>query len=72
MTTSSDTLLIDAKEAAWMCGVSLSTWYNLVAAGKTPAPVRLGCSVKWRKGELMGWIAAGCRIVFWYIILSKR
>ncbi len=60
MTTNSDPLLVDAKEAARMCGISISTWHTLVAAGKTPAPVRLGRSVKWRRDELVAWIAAGC------------
>ncbi len=56
----SDSVLIDAKEAAAMCGVSVSTWYNLRACGKAPNGVRLGRSVKWRRDELRRWIDAGC------------
>ncbi len=52
--------LVDAKEAAALCGVSVSTWYTLVASGKTPDSVRLGRSVKWRLDELEEWINAGC------------
>jgi excisionase family DNA binding protein len=55
-----ESILIDAKEAAALCGVSVSTWYNLLASGKVPKPVRLGRSVKWRREELLAWVAAGC------------
>lgn len=58
--TRRESLLVDAKEAAALCGVGVSTWYNLVACGKTPNSVRLGRSVKWRRNELVAWIAAGC------------
>jgi predicted DNA-binding transcriptional regulator AlpA len=53
-------LLVPAPEAAAVCGVSPATWHRLRAAGKTPAPVRLGGSVRWRLGELRDWVAAGC------------
>ncbi len=54
-------LLVDAAEAARLCGVSPATWYRMAAAGRTPAPVRLsrGC-VRWRAGELAEWVGAGC------------
>jgi excisionase family DNA binding protein len=59
-TTQRENRLIDAKEAAALCGVSISTWYSLVASGKTPNSVRLGRSVKWRLDELLAWIDSGC------------
>lgn len=54
-------LLLTARQAAKLCGVSLATWYRLASAARTPAPVRLspGC-VRYRADELRGWIAAGC------------
>jgi predicted DNA-binding transcriptional regulator AlpA len=55
-----ESILIDAKEAARMCDLGISTWYNLLASGKAPKPVRLGRSVKWRRDELRAWIGAGC------------
>ncbi len=59
-TIQTERILIDAKEAAALCGLGISTWYNLVASGKVPDSVRLGRSVKWRREELLAWIDAGC------------
>ncbi len=55
-----ESMLIDAKESAALCGVAVSTWYNLLASSRVPKPVRLGRSVKWRREELKAWIGAGC------------
>lgn len=54
-------LMVDAKAAAALCGVSPATWHRMLAAGKTPAPVRLsgGC-VRYRTADLADWIARGC------------
>jgi predicted DNA-binding transcriptional regulator AlpA len=57
---SHDALLIPDTEAAAVAGVSRATWHRLRAAGKVPPAVRLGRSVRWRKGELIAWIEAGC------------
>jgi excisionase family DNA binding protein len=57
-----ESMLVDAKEAAALCGVGRTTWLTLASAGKTPAAVRLGRSVKWRRDELKAWIAAGCPV----------
>lgn len=53
-------LLVDAKEAANLCRLGLSTWWRFVAGGKTPAPVRIGRAVRWRRDELLAWVDAGC------------
>ncbi|MBX3363152.1 MAG: helix-turn-helix domain-containing protein [Phycisphaeraceae bacterium] len=34
--------------------------YEDVAAGRIPAPIRIGRSVRWRESEIAAWIAAGC------------
>jgi prophage regulatory protein len=54
-------LLVTAREAAQLCGVSPATWHRMVAAGRTPAPVRISrrC-VRWRSSELADWVQAGC------------
>jgi predicted DNA-binding transcriptional regulator AlpA len=56
-----EALLLSARPAAVLCGVSLATWHRWNAAGRCPAPVRPspGC-VRWRADELRDWIAAGC------------
>ena len=53
-------VLIDAKEAAAMCGIGRSTWLRNVSAEKAPGPVTLGGRTLWRVQELLDWIAAGC------------
>jgi len=53
-------LLLDARAAARLCGVSMRTWWTLHSAGKTPLPIRLNRCTRWRADELAAWIAAGC------------
>ena len=53
-------LLVRAAEAARLCGLSRATWHRLSAAGRVPAPLRLGGAVLWRAAELAEWCAAGC------------
>lgn len=54
-------LLVCARDAARLCGLSVATWHRRVAAGLVPAAVRIGPGcVRWRVEELRAWIAAGC------------
>lgn len=53
-------LLVNAKGAATMCALSKASWARLFAAGKTPAPVRLGGSVRWAVEDIQAWIRLGC------------
>jgi predicted DNA-binding transcriptional regulator AlpA len=52
--------LLRRVAAARFCGVGASTWDRLAAAGRTPAPIRLGGSVGWSRRELTLWIDHGC------------
>jgi predicted DNA-binding transcriptional regulator AlpA len=56
-----ESLLLTARQAAALCGVSLATWHRMASAGRCPAPLRLsaGC-VRWRRDDLEGWVFAGC------------
>lgn len=58
--TTVEPLLLNAKEAAELCGISRSKLYELHAAGRVPCPVRLDRAVRWRRRELEDWIEAGC------------
>jgi predicted DNA-binding transcriptional regulator AlpA len=53
-------LLLDARQAAALYGVSRATWHRMVSAGRVPASFRPspGC-VRWRTDELRAHIAAG-------------
>lgn len=53
-------LLVDAKAAARLCGVSRAHFWAMHSAGKVPLPVRLGRRTLWRTAELADWTAAGC------------
>jgi predicted DNA-binding transcriptional regulator AlpA len=53
-------LLLDARQAAALYGVSRATWHRMVSTGSVPASFRPspGC-VRWRTEELRAHIAAG-------------
>lgn len=53
-------LLLDARQAAALCGVSVRTWWSLHSSGRCPLPVRLNRRTLWRRDELAAWISATC------------
>jgi predicted DNA-binding transcriptional regulator AlpA len=53
-------LLLDARAAARLCGVSRSHFLAMHSAGRVPMPIRLGRRTLWRGAELATWIEAGC------------
>jgi predicted DNA-binding transcriptional regulator AlpA len=52
-------LVIDARQLAAVLCVSVRTVRSWDAAGKLPAPIRIGGRVLWRAGEVRDWIDAG-------------
>ncbi|MCD8139199.1 MAG: helix-turn-helix domain-containing protein [Planctomycetaceae bacterium] len=71
-TTQTESMLIDAKEAAALCGLSRSAWYKQVASGKIPRPLKIGNIARWRRDELEEWIASGCPPRQKWDLLRKR
>jgi prophage regulatory protein len=53
-------LLVPANVAGPMCGRSEASWWRDHAAGRVPAPVKLGGRTLWRVEELRRWVDAGC------------
>ncbi|HUU12019.1 MAG TPA: helix-turn-helix domain-containing protein [Phycisphaerae bacterium] len=53
-------LLVDAREAARLCGIGRSSWLSLAAAGQVPPSLLLGRRRLWRVREVEAWTAAGC------------
>ena len=53
-------IAVSAKHVAALFDFSESTWHRMTAAAKTPSPIRLGGSVRWRLRELTDWANAGC------------
>jgi predicted DNA-binding transcriptional regulator AlpA len=55
-------LLIDARIAAGLCGISERSWRRLEHLGQIgPERIELGRSVKYRTAEVRAWIACGCK-----------
>ncbi|MFP4501189.1 MAG: helix-turn-helix transcriptional regulator [Candidatus Hydrogenedentota bacterium] len=55
--------LVDAREAAYICGVAKRTWLRLCDSGRAPWGVKLGGCRRWRRSELLAWIEGGCKPV---------
>lgn len=53
-------LLVSRFDSAALAGVAIATWDRLVAAGKTPRPVRVGGSVRFRRADVETWIRMDC------------
>jgi len=53
-------IMLDAKQAAALCGVSRSTWLAWDSAGMNPRAVRLGGRVLWAVEDLRLWVRWGC------------
>lgn len=52
--------LLDVKAVAALLGCSTRHIFRLADAGQMPAPVKLGSLVRWPRGAVEAWIAAGC------------
>jgi excisionase family DNA binding protein len=46
-------------ELAAALQVSTRTLYRLDSSGKLPRPVSVGRSLRWRRDEILAWLAAG-------------
>ncbi len=53
-------LLLRAKDAAQACGLSVSTWYSLMAQGKAAPSLKLGKARLWRRDLLEKYVAWDC------------
>jgi predicted DNA-binding transcriptional regulator AlpA len=51
--------VLDSRESAAFCGISIPHWRRLYRAGKAPRPLQLGTrKYGWRIGDLVDWIEA--------------
>jgi predicted DNA-binding transcriptional regulator AlpA len=51
-------LLLDARQAWRLCGLSKSAFYRLLAADQLPGPIELpGVGPRWRRADLGKWAA---------------
>jgi predicted DNA-binding transcriptional regulator AlpA len=52
--------LLTAKQAAALCSMGERTFWRHAHSGLAPAPVKIGGSARYRRADLLAWIAAGC------------
>lgn len=52
-------LVVDARRLAKLLCAGIRTVRTWDAAGKLPAPIRIGGRVVWRVAEIRAWLAAG-------------
>ncbi len=52
--------LIPVREVAGMATCSPRHVYRMSDAGLMPKPIKLGSLVRWRRAEILAWIADGC------------
>lgn len=53
-------LLLRAKDASAICGLSVSTWYEYQAAGRIPPSIKIGRARRWRLDILRRWCQENC------------
>ena len=53
-------LMLRAKDAARLCGLSSSTWYEFRSAGMLPPSIKLGKARLWRLDVLRKWVELNC------------
>ena len=52
--------LITTAEAARISGFGERTFWRWSRSGVAPAPIKIGSAVRYRRAEIIEWIAAGC------------
>lgn len=60
---SMDRELLTVGEVASMCAVATKTINRWRDMGFCPAPLKMCKSVRWRKSDVLAWIADGCKDV---------
>lgn len=56
-------ILLDVRAVAALLGVSTAHIRRLTDRGAMPRPVALGRCRRWRRGDVVDWIATGCKRV---------
>lgn len=53
--------LLSARQVAELLNISTRTLWRLKSAGRLPAAIRIGKSIRWRREDLNTWIEEGCQ-----------
>ncbi len=65
-----ETLLVDASQAAKILGISTSSWYRLIAYKGAPTKLRVCRMARWRRQEVVDWVAAGMPVAKVWVWVS--
>lgn len=65
-------LMLRAKDAAGLCGLAVSTWYELKSAGKLPPSIKLGKARLWRTDLLRKWVELDCPTIDRFEAMEKK
>ena len=66
-------LLLNTKDSAALCGVTIKRWRTWNALGKIPSPLRVGKSLFWKRDELLCWVDEGCPTrKHWLVFLERK
>ena len=60
LTAVPEPLLVRADQASALCGLSVSTFYQLKASGQLPPSIKLGKARLWPLETLKTWTKLGC------------
>jgi predicted DNA-binding transcriptional regulator AlpA len=55
--------LLRDRDAAALLSISVASLWRDTAAGRLPAPVKIGRKTRWRRSALLAWIERGCPAV---------
>ncbi len=56
-------LMVRADQAAALCGISRTKWYELQSSGRIPRRIKLGEVSLWRVEDLRLWVREACPTV---------
>ncbi len=72
LTATPEPLMLRADLASALCGLSVSTWYQLKASGQLPPSIKLGKARLWPLETLKTWTKLGCPTFEKYIQLTEE
>jgi predicted DNA-binding transcriptional regulator AlpA len=72
LTATPEPLLVRADQASALCGLSVSTWYQLKSSGQLPPSIKLGKARLWPLDTLRMWISLGCPTFEKYTQLTEE
>ncbi|MBN2457293.1 MAG: helix-turn-helix domain-containing protein [Sedimentisphaerales bacterium] len=65
-------LMLRAAEAARLCGLAVSTWYELKSAGRLPPSIKIGKARLWRMNVLRKWVGMDCPSIDKFEAMEKK